>query len=147
GPGAFRGGDMGIFPRKQMVREYAEAAFAMRVGEVSQPVRSSKGYYVIKLFGRYDAGPLPLDAVRPDLKRQIESNKYREARAKLQKELQERYGVESPALDAARAFRDASRGRARPGPAKTAAADPQTTAPPLDARTSSKPAAGSPADK
>ena len=113
GPGAFRGGDMGIFPKKQMVREYAEAAFSMKVGEISAPVRSSKGYYVIRLFGRYAPGPLPLEAVRPDLKREIESSKYREARASLRAALEERYGVKSPALETAQAFRDAGRGRAR----------------------------------
>ena len=147
GPGAFRGGDMGIFPKKQMVREYAEAAFSRKVGEVSAPVRSSKGYYVIRLFGRYAPGPLPLEAVRPDLKREIESSKYREARASLRAALEERYGVESPALETAQAFRDASRGRARPGPARTAAVKGGAQAPPISSRPGPKPAAPAPAPK
>ena len=138
---------MGIFPKKQMVREYAEAAFSMKVGEISAPVRSSKGYYVIRLFGRYAPGPLPLEAVRPDLKREIESSKYREARASLRAALEERYGVKSPALETAQAFRDAGRGRARPGPAKTAAAKGGTQAPPISSRSGPRPAAPAPAPK
>ena len=132
GPGAYRGGDMGVFPRRQMVKAYAEAAFGLKVGEVSGPVESDKGYYVIKLFGKYEPGVLPLEAVRPDIVRQLESNKYREARARLRAELGARFPVSSPALDAATAYRDAARGRARPNPAVTRAmpdpkADAKTT--------------------
>jgi len=147
GPGAFRGGDMGVFPKKQMVGEYAEATFSMKVGEISEPVRSSKGYYVIKLFGRYSPGPLPIDAVHPDLARQIESTKYRAARASLRATLEQRHGVKSVALDTAQAHREATGARARPGPAKTAATRSQTQAPPISKRTVPKPTAPSPAPK
>jgi peptidyl-prolyl cis-trans isomerase C len=106
GPGAFRGGDMGLFPRRQMVGEYADAAFALAPGEISQPIKSDKGYYVIKSFGHYEAGPLPFEAVRADLVRQLQGEKYKQARAALQAELNERFEVVSPALDEARAFKD-----------------------------------------
>lgn len=106
-PGASRGGDMGLFPRRQMVGEYADAAFALEPGEVSQPVRSDKGYYVIKSFGRYPAGPLPFEAVRADLVRHVEGEKFKQARAALKVELEGRFSIQSPARDAARAFRAA----------------------------------------
>lgn len=105
GPGAFRGGDMGLFPRRQMVGEYAEVAFALKPGEISEPVKSEKGYYVIKCFGHYEPGPLPFEAVRADLVRQIESEKYKQAHAALQAELGGRFAVVSPALDEARALK------------------------------------------
>jgi peptidyl-prolyl cis-trans isomerase C len=104
GPGAFRGGDMGLFPRRQMVEEYATAAFALEPGQISEPIESKKGYYVIKSFGRYDAGPLPFEAVRADLVRQVEADKYREAHAALEADLGERFEAVSPPLDEARAF-------------------------------------------
>lgn len=105
GPGAFRGGDMGLFPRQQMVGEYAEVAFALAPGEISQPVKSDKGYYVIKCFGHYQPGPLPFEAVRADLVRQLEGEKYKQAHAALQAELGGRFAVVSPVLDEARAFK------------------------------------------
>jgi peptidyl-prolyl cis-trans isomerase C len=104
GPGAFRGEDMGLFPRKQMVPEYAEAAWPLELGQLSQPIKSDKGYYVIRSFGRFPAGPLPFEAVRADLVRQIEAEKFRAAHAALEAELDGRYEIVSPALDEATAF-------------------------------------------
>ncbi|PRQ06831.1 Foldase protein PrsA 1 precursor [Enhygromyxa salina] len=105
GPGAFRGGDMGLFPRQQMVAEYADAAFSLAVGEISQPIKSDKGYYVIRCFGHYQPGPLPFEAVRADLVRQLEGEKYKQGKAALQAELNERFTVVSAVLDQARAFK------------------------------------------
>lgn len=104
GPGAFRGGDMGLFPRKQMVPEYSAVAFALAAGETSEPVESEKGYYVIRSFGRYPAGPLPYEAVRDDLVRQVEAEKWKAAHAALQAELGERFPATSAPLDEAKAF-------------------------------------------
>jgi peptidyl-prolyl cis-trans isomerase C len=113
GPGAYRGEDMGLFPRKQMVGEYAEAAFALEPGQLSQPIRSEKGWYVIKSFGRYPAGPLPFEAVRADLVRQLEGEKFKQAHAALRAELEGRFKVDSAALYAAKAFREAREARKR----------------------------------
>ena len=110
GPGAYRGEDMGLFPRKQMVGEYAEAAFTLEPGQLSQPIKSDKGYYVIKSFGRFPAGQLPFEAVRADLVRYVESEKFKQAHALLKTELEGRFPIESPALDQARAYRAARKG-------------------------------------
>lgn len=121
GPGAYRGEDMGLFPKRQMVPEYSDVAFALQPGQISEPVKSSKGYYVIKSFGLYEVGPLPFEAVRKDLERELEAEKYEQARDALRKELDERFTVESQALADAKAFRAAraaSKGMAAPSPAK-----------------------------
>ena len=110
GPGAYRGEDMGLFPRKQMVGEYAEAAFTLEPGQLSQPIKSDKGYYVIKSFGRFPAGQLPFEAVRADLVRYVESEKFKQAHALLKTELEGRFPIESPALEQARAYRAARKG-------------------------------------
>ena len=112
GPGAYRGGDMGLFPRRQMVPEYAEAAFSLEVGAVSEPVKSDKGYYVIRVFGHYPPGPLPYEAVRADLVRQVEAQKYAKAKEALKRELDARFRVESKVLDEVAAYEAAKR-RAR----------------------------------
>ena len=105
GPGAFRGGDMGLFPFRQMVPEYAKAVFALEPGTFSEPIRSDKGYYVIKSFGHYSPGLLPFEAMRPDLVRQVEGAKYKQAKQTLETELNERFPVASAVLDDATAFK------------------------------------------
>jgi peptidyl-prolyl cis-trans isomerase C len=58
-PGSRDGGDLGFFKRADMVPEFAEAAFAMKPGEVSAaPVQSAFGWHVIKLEERRPA-PVP----------------------------------------------------------------------------------------
>ncbi|MCI0329345.1 MAG: peptidylprolyl isomerase [candidate division Zixibacteria bacterium] len=46
------GGDLGWFGRGQMVAAFDSAAFAMKPGELSQPVRTSFGWHLIKLWSR-----------------------------------------------------------------------------------------------
>ncbi len=72
GPSATSGGDLGFFEKGQMVPTFAEAAFALEIDEVSDPVQTQFGWHVIKLTDRRQASPPTLDEVRGELTEQLE---------------------------------------------------------------------------
>ncbi len=58
GSGA-NGGDLGWFGKGQMIPEFEIAAFSLKVGEISEPIKTQYGYHLIQVLGHQE---LPLTA-------------------------------------------------------------------------------------
>ena len=46
-----KGGNLGEFPKGQMVPEFWNACTKLKIGAISQPVKSQYGYHIIKRTG------------------------------------------------------------------------------------------------
>ena len=62
------GGDLGYFAASEMLPAFSQAAFALQPGEISAPVKTPDGWYVIKLEDRKAGGPQPYDKVHDAIK-------------------------------------------------------------------------------
>jgi peptidyl-prolyl cis-trans isomerase C len=79
GPSAPSGGDLGFFARQQMVAPFADAAFALEVGGISEIVETQFGYHVIKVEEKRPAATMSLDEVREPLADMMRQNQGGEA--------------------------------------------------------------------
>ncbi len=90
GPSGASGGDLGYFTADQMVGEFSAAAFKLKVGGVSDPVKTQFGWHIIKLEDRRARPVPPFEAIEG----QITEFLIGEAQRALYDELREKATVE-----------------------------------------------------
>ncbi|MGQ3353003.1 MAG: peptidylprolyl isomerase [Phreatobacter sp.] len=96
--GARNGGDLGFFTKGQMVPEFAEAAFAMQAGQLSQaPVKSQFGWHIIKLEERRQRQIPSFEQVRGQIEDFLTRRVQADLVQKLRSEAQVERFVPSPA--------------------------------------------------
>ncbi|HZF70813.1 peptidylprolyl isomerase, partial [Sulfuricurvum sp.] len=78
GPSAAKGGDLGYFPRGQMVPSFNDAAFAMKEGTISStPVQSQFGYHVIYVEERKAAKKFGFNYVKGFIEQRLKMDKFK----------------------------------------------------------------------
>src|SRR5438105_7637693 len=84
------GGDLGYFTKSQMVPEFAEVAFKMYPGQLSNPVKTQFGWHIIKLEDKRNRQPPPFEVVKD----QIYNYVARRAQAEFVAQLRETAKIE-----------------------------------------------------
>lgn len=75
-------GNLGFFDKNQMVPEFSEAAFSLKVGDVSQPVKSQFGWHIIQVLEKRPAKTLEFSEVKDNLILTAEQSFKQNARGK-----------------------------------------------------------------
>jgi len=68
------GGYLGEVTGGEMVEEFDKAAFALKPGEVSEPVRTRFGYHLILVSERLESAQIPLEKVKMEIENRIYSD-------------------------------------------------------------------------
>ena len=92
---ANKGGDLGFFAAKEMVPEFAKAAFSMKPNTISnKPVKTQFGYHIIMVTDRSAAGQDPFEKVQGNIKTYLENQKQVELIDKLTESLKKSAKIE-----------------------------------------------------
>jgi parvulin-like peptidyl-prolyl isomerase len=61
---SMNGGDLGFFQREQMVKPFADAAFSLQIGELSEVVTTQYGFHLIRVTDRKAESVVPFEQVQ-----------------------------------------------------------------------------------
>jgi peptidyl-prolyl cis-trans isomerase C len=130
-PSKAQGGDLGLFTRDKMVKPFADAAFAMKVGEISDLVESPFGYHIIRVTEHHDPNQTTFEKAKTEIIGQLTEQKMQEAIDTYVKSLRQSAKIVSPS------------GPAVPAPQAT---EPKTVVPAAPAPQPTAPKIVAPAD-
>ncbi len=88
GPSGKSGGELGWFNKRQMVKPFSDAAFALKKGTMTMsPVKTQFGYHVIYLEDKEIGKKATLAEVKPQIENSLKMEKFRKKVAAKAKEL------------------------------------------------------------
>jgi peptidyl-prolyl cis-trans isomerase C len=89
-PSRARGGDLGYLERGQMISAFADAAFSLEPGQVSDIVETRLGYHLIKMVDRIPSSRMTYRDARAKIDRALRLSKEKTAAAAYLAELRKR---------------------------------------------------------
>ena len=74
-PSALQGGEMPWFGRGKMVQAFEDTAFKLSPGQISEPLKTEFGYYILQLQEKRPKTEVPYEQVRDQIQNQIASSR------------------------------------------------------------------------
>jgi peptidyl-prolyl cis-trans isomerase C len=93
-PSSAKGGDLGYFGQRQMVKPFEEAAFALKPGEVSDIVETRFGYHLIKLIDKKPETTIPYKDAKDKVEQRLKNEKVQKEITLYIEKLKEKAKVE-----------------------------------------------------
>ncbi|MBN1880145.1 peptidylprolyl isomerase [bacterium] len=87
-------GKVGWVERKQLIKPLEDAVFNLSVGEVSKPIQTDLGIFVIKALGKEESRIIPLEEVREKIREGLLRNKVGQSREKIYEDLKTKASIE-----------------------------------------------------
>ncbi|MGL6110713.1 MAG: SurA N-terminal domain-containing protein [Rubrivivax sp.] len=120
---AERGGDLDFFARGGMVKQFDDAVFAMKPGEISNVVETDFGYHIIQLTAQRGGEKKSFDAVRPEIenevRKQLAQKRFAEAAEQFTNTVYEQSDSLQPAIDKLKLEKRTATVRRTPAPGAT----------------------------
>ena len=100
--GKATGGDLGYFTKEQMVPEFADVAFKLDKGQISEPVHTQFGWHVIKVEDKRKKPAPSFDEVKPQIEQYVTRKAQADLVTKLRADakIEKMYTVAPPAAPA-----------------------------------------------
>ena len=95
GPSGEKGGDLGFFGQNSnMDKDFKDAAFALELNKVSEPIKTQFGYHLIKVTEMKEAGTTTFEEAKDNINEQLLSAKKQEKWNEFVTELREKAEIE-----------------------------------------------------
>ncbi|MEW6584727.1 MAG: peptidylprolyl isomerase [Nitrospirota bacterium] len=91
---AKNGGDLGYFSQGQMVPEFEAAAARLKVGEISEPVKTRFGHHIIKVTDKKMGKPLEFEKIKNNIYQRVVAERQKEFFDTYIEDLKKSYKVE-----------------------------------------------------
>ncbi|WP_435641950.1 peptidylprolyl isomerase [Micavibrio aeruginosavorus] len=125
GPTAENGGDLGYFTKGDMIPEFSEAAFGLKVGEYTKaPVKTQFGWHVIKLEDKRNRPAPAFEDVKPQVEAKLRQEELGRMIQDWQKDAKiERFDINGKPVTAEAPKAEEPKVESTPAPAEAAPAE------------------------